>query len=91
MRAIHKYTLNNPGVNTFQVNGESIDSLTVQVQNGEIVLWGIVSGIDSATFIEKSVVVVPTGGLIPADINKTNYIATVQLNGFVWHVFDKED
>ncbi len=63
----------------------------VQVQNGEIVMWyswdEIFQGRNKKDVVE--ILMYGTGNPIDTLIRK-RHLATVQLNGFVWHIYLKE-
>lgn len=57
--------------------------LTVQIQNGIPCLWAMVDSI--AEYEWRNIGIVGTGNPINF---KGEYIDTIQLDGFVWHVFE---
>jgi hypothetical protein len=71
------------------VNDQSIkmpvgtDILVAQVQDGVICLWAVVDE-DAHNEIRK-IYIVGTGHDVPLECQ---YISTVQLGHFVWHIFD---
>lgn len=63
--------------------------LSVQVQNGRIYLWALVD--EMARLEPRLFAVYGTGNKMPnarRDVGK--FLATLQLDGFVWHVFELE-
>lgn len=60
--------------------------LTVQLQDQIPTLWAIVNP-DEASSEARTFCIYGTGADLPEKAER--YIGTVQLNGFVWHVFEK--
>lgn len=61
--------------------------LSAQIQNGQLVLWGIV---DPKGYVgNHRVLIVGTGNPLPDMIieGMSKYLSTVQDGAFVWHVF----
>lgn len=89
MKTIYKYELEIKDEQSIELPIEH-KILTVQTQNGKIVLWAVVD-----TFYEENTKrnfkIFGTGNradelelFLGGDME---YISTVQLNGFVWHIF----
>lgn len=87
MKKIHKYIV--PVIDTATVIKLKADYtiLSIQNQGGNITLW--VSESDSSELhnIEVSFFVIGTGGSL---IENTEYLGTVQVNQYVWHVFIRQ-
>lgn len=61
--------------------------LSVQVQDDQICFWVILKDEAYAKYEEKQFLIVGTGTAMPTDMQGWQYIATVQIRPFVWHVF----
>jgi hypothetical protein len=58
--------------------------LTIQNQNGSLCLW---ASVDEKAFLEaRTFAIYGTGNPLPESIGR--YISTVQMDGFVWHIFE---
>lgn len=64
---------------------ETAGFLSVQEQNGEIVMWWRVDA-DTQSIRTRLFQIVGTGHIVPH--NCRIYLGTVQMNEFVWHVFE---
>ncbi len=83
---IYKYPLRITDFQSISVP-EGAQILDVQVQNGQIQLWALVDDIN--LFRSRTIRIIGTGNTIYPQPG--TYIATVQLNGFVWHIFDASE
>lgn len=83
MRTIHKYRV-ELGANRL-IMPKNADILTAQFQDGQIQIWAVVD--DRAWTEQRYVYVLGTGHELPADMGRSEYVATVQGGPFVWHVF----
>lgn len=66
--------------------------LSTQVQGEAICIWVMTSSIDlleDCGTLTRSFVIVGTGQDLP--IGELKFLNTVQLDGFVWHIFQKID
>lgn len=59
--------------------------LSVQVQNGIPTLWARVDTDNSIAI--HTLLIFGTGHEIPIPFTEAIHIGTIQLNGFVWHIF----
>jgi hypothetical protein len=85
MRTIYKYPLPLDDVSVV-VMPEGAKVLTAQVQGNGIFIWAIVETENTAHRYEFEII--GTGHPFPgSQIKAQKYIATVQQNGFVWHIF----
>lgn len=86
MRAVWKFTLEMVAIQSVEMpKGAKI--LDVQFQDESLCLWaGVTPGKESE---ERTVQIVGTGHRELPDAGIT-YLATVQKNGYVWHVFEVE-
>lgn len=70
---------------------EGTEILSIAVQNGEICIWEKVPSnffwSPEAMFEERLIDIFGTGN--PMEDYEGRFIGTVQLNGFVWHVFER--
>ena len=83
MKTIYKYPLKLDDEQTIKLPAYS-KPLTVQVQHGIVTLWALVDDRNEAK--EYHVRIHGTGN--PAtSADPKDYLGTVQLDGFVWHVF----
>lgn len=61
--------------------------LSVQIQNNEITFWYLFESVFKSDLEEKTFYIYGTGS---DDISyNLEYVGTVQLNTFVWHIFTK--
>lgn len=91
-RIIYKYPLEiKDGAQTIEFPS-AVHLVSVQVQHGQIVMWGVVED-DPPEGKDKAFVgeffVIGTGQPFPTEKVLT-HLGTVQLNGFVWHIFGGE-
>jgi hypothetical protein len=85
MKKIFKYQLQlTGGIHTI-IMPYNTKILAVQPQSGSIALWAEV-WLDNISTDTRSFVVYGTGHDMPD--NPGNYIGTVQLGMFVWHVYE---
>ncbi len=83
MRTIHKFQLEITDHQELYINHGSV-ILDAQMQNDKLCLWAIVD--NSAPKVSKFFRIYGTGG---QDIDQEGaYVATVQEDGFVWHLFE---
>lgn len=59
--------------------------LSVQIQDNKLVMWAEVFAVGPNKQVQ--VVLVGTGGAIPSYAGE--YLNTLQVNGFVWHIYIK--
>lgn len=84
MQAIYKYQLTGSGVNEIEMpTGARI--LSAQFQGKNVCLWALVS-VQNKKEVRKFDVI-GTGWELE-EINLRKYIATVQEDGYVWHIFE---
>jgi hypothetical protein len=90
MQVVYKYTLNREAVQTVFMPREA-NILTAQVQLGvggfrNICLWAIrpEGGLDVA----RTIVILGTGAPTEYEPRELAYINTVQVEGFIFHVFE---
>lgn len=84
MKTIYKYPLIATDLQYIDMpNGAVI--LTVQMQGGAMCLWAQVD-LDKAEVV-RVIAVYGTGNLMPAEAGQ--YVGSVQMPPFVWHVYDK--
>jgi hypothetical protein len=85
MKRIFKYKLEITDFQQFDIPLGAVP-LTVQSQEGEICLWAEVDDTEQLSNM-LSVWVVGTGGRMLRMPRTAKYISTVQLDGFVWHIY----
>ena len=61
--------------------------LSVQAQAGALCLWALVT--PSKNTVERLLEIFGTGNPIPDADAEREFIGTVQLDGFVWHIFER--
>ncbi len=84
MKKIFKYPLEITDSQEIHLS-PNCQLLSVQIQNGAPTLWAMVD--PDARMFPVTVYVIGTGNPVPSEVNTAIYVDTVQLNGFVWHVF----
>lgn len=87
MNVIYKYPLviKDTQFVTMQYTSEI---LSVQMQNGQPVLWAMVETEDD-DMIKREIIIKGTGHDIPdMELNRMRYITTIQDGRLVWHVFE---
>lgn len=86
VRTIWKFPLNwNVQQSVNFPRGATI--LDVQMQGSTICLWAVVN---TESPIEPRIIhVVGTGCEVPPQLYKEHYIGTVQVDGYVWHLFQE--
>ena len=85
MQTIYEYTFSLIDEQTVNMPLNAI-ILYCGIQRESICLWALVDTEDldgSRTFLIKGT------GYQCDDVKYANYVGTVQLNGFVWHVFER--
>jgi hypothetical protein len=81
--AIWKYKLAIIGEQKITMPDNAV-SLSVQAQDGDVCLWAMVD--EEAPLVERTFVIYETGQPI-SPVRYDNFLATVQIGSFVWHVF----
>lgn len=84
METIYKYPLriiDRQKIYTFK----TFVPLSIQVQNGEPVLWALVDTASDQT--ARKIVMHGTGNEIAHSVINYPHLGTVQIDGFVWHYF----
>ena len=84
-RVIWKYAL-RLGTNVIEMPVKA-ELLTVQMQRDTICLWALVN--PDIAMEQRLIEVVGTGNPIPEPYAVRRYIGSVQLDEFVWHVFER--
>ena len=84
MQRIYKYPLQVTDVQMVQMPIGAV-ILTAQNQNEVVTLWAMVEDKELIEF--RAIHIFGTGHPIPEKYNG-KYIATVQAEGFVWHIFE---
>lgn len=87
MTTIYKYKLKVTNRQTLVLPVRS-QLLSFQVQDGGLVLWALVDTEEKSTW-EHTFCIYGTGHEV-MDPNKLSYIGTAQLEGLVWHLFEKK-
>ena len=85
MKVIYKYTLEVTDEQEVKMPAGA-QILCVQVQHGRPTLWALVD--PEKKLEDRRFFVHGTGNPIHSDAKVKCYIGTVQINGFVWHVFE---
>jgi len=88
MRVIYKYPFSIADAFTLRLPvGAKI--LSVQLQDGQPTLWAMVDPREPATWI-REFRVFWTGRFVPdaTDYPPLVFLATIQMNGLVWHLFE---
>lgn len=83
MKVIYKYKLIITDSQVIDMPPGEI--LTVQLQDGQPVLWTLVN--EKLAHVKREVEFFGTGHDVPDGNRK--YIGTFQQSGFVWHVFER--
>lgn len=83
MKTIHKFKLSITDEQIIQTQGLG-KMLCVQVQNDEICLWA--EAFTTMNSYPRKISIIGTGN--PMSNTTRNYIGTVQLSGFMWHVYE---
>lgn len=86
MRRIFKYQLSIDDTIKVPVPGNRPEVLHVGIQGGVVCVWIIVDP-DSPVEETCHLVLRGTGHPLPDECSKANYVGTVHLGPFVWHVF----
>ena len=84
MRTIWKYEFDIDKLEMNKMIPAESDLLAVQVQNDSICAWFVVY--PDNRLVNRKLQAYMTGGSLPVDC--WNYVSTVQLDGFVLHIFD---
>lgn len=82
---IYKYPLELTGTQNV-VLPFATNILTAQVQNGVICLWAV-GDQDDERKVSRVIRIVGTGHRFD-DADRCHYIGTVQIDSFVWHIFE---
>lgn len=69
---------------------DSFQPLSIQIQAGELVLWGSLQTDRQLPERKIRVKAVGTGMEYPITFDKDSYLTTIQGGVFVWHFFIKE-
>ena len=86
MQKIYKYNLDIVDSQLVEMPyGAQI--LSVQQQQSELVMWAIVN--TEQETVKREILIVGTGNPSNNHLWIMDYIGIVQLDGLVWHVFDK--
>ena len=85
MKTIHKYQMKDLVSPVMMPEGAEI--LAIQLQDSMICIWAMVD--KDAQMIERYIVVCGTGQKLPEDMRGYKYITTLQMNVYVWHLFEK--
>lgn len=85
MKTIYKYNINLQGSSLILPKGAKI--LSAQAQSCSLCLWAEID--TNADREERFFEVYGTGHQIIDNHGKRKFIATVQIEGFVWHVFER--
>jgi len=87
-RIIYKYPLEVQEKQSVELPANS-KILSAQFQGGDLYLWALVNKDPGASVQEHIVEIYGTGQDITYDLGvRRNHIATVQSQGFVWHIFE---
>lgn len=84
MKTIHKYILDIQALQTIKMP-EDPHILDIQVQDEDIVMWAKVDTEDK--YVTHTFAIYGTGNPMPEYPGL--YLATVQLDGFAWHIYEK--
>lgn len=84
MLTIHKYTFEEARVNELPLT-EDAKILAIQNQNAVITLWVLLD--PKAPRVTRTFIIVGTGQPL-RDEEVKQYIGTVQIRPFVWHIFE---
>lgn len=84
MKTIWKFMLLNVPAQAIQMPENAL-VLSAQLQNGMINIWAEVD--ESAPMEERKFAIFGTGWPMPSDV-KLGFIATIQIQNLVWHVFE---
>jgi hypothetical protein len=85
MKTIFKYELGLHATQTIKVPYTGFTPRCVQIQNGVICLWAEVDTEDPIR--DLTINILGTGQEAHFDMAKEMYVGTVQINGFVWHIY----
>ena len=94
MNTIHKYVLSEGPVRTNIIEMPYYaEVLTAQMQEKNLCIWAMhhikENGNPEDEIVKRKFHVFGTGWDIPDERNNHFYIATVQDDGFVWHIFEE--
>lgn len=85
MHVIHKHQLHVRRTPTTLSLPSTTTLLHLGAQDAEIMLWTM-HEVGDTSAIERQFIVIPTGE--PFRAERTEHVGTVQIAGFVWHVFE---
>ena len=85
MKQIRKYSLLNKNDKQF-VMPKGSEILTVQRQKDDICVWALVD-LEEEVLVSRSFIIYGTGENINENFQHS-YLATVQFDGYVYHVFE---
>ena len=87
-KVIYKYQLAVQEVQELELPANS-KILSVQFQGEQLYLWAMVNKESGAVIHKHTIEIYGTGQDITYDLGvRRNHIATVQSQGFVWHIFE---
>ncbi len=86
MKTIWKYKLKLTDFQIIDMPGAA-QILSVQVQEGHLVLWALCT--PSAPLAQRRFLIYGTGVQMPDIPTNWHFLASVQMNPFVWHVFEE--
>jgi hypothetical protein len=84
MNTIHKFKIEIVDEQVIEIDPFA-KILSFQVQNGEAFIWALVNS--NNVKVPYRFAIVGTGNPFIYDKSDARFIGTVQLNGFVWHLF----
>jgi len=87
MKVIHKFPIEMANAQLISMPLES-EILSVDIQNNIICLWALCS-YGACKMHERKILIFGTGSNTSDLDSFVRFIGTVQLNGFVWHIFER--
>ena len=92
MKTIYKYTLELTNRQTIQVP-VGAETLHVGIQRGQICVWILIDlnpDVQDVEMGNKVFHIFGTGNPTTKELEDKRYIGTVQLDDYVWHIFEEE-
>lgn len=65
---------------------EGAEILSIQIQNSKVCIWAVCD--ERAPKVERRFHIYGTGHSLPENLRVSDHIGTIQVAGFVWHVFE---
>lgn len=82
---IYKYQVDVLAAQSIKMNQDA-HILSVQVQETKLCIWAAVDS--TRPLVHRNIAILGTGHHYDGEIPVEKHLGTVQLNGYVWHLFD---